>query len=284
MSLCKLDADASSNQSESSESSIKSSIKSSIWIYRHADRIDEEDPTWFFKANYEMDPPLSPSGFETGKRMGLFIWNTEKDRLLTYNDLIDIKLFSSPFSRCLQTSYHIANTIEKLWSQETNKIASGQIKICIEYGLAEDIPDRTIYDPNEIVTKRDLVTKYLNPDIDTEIIERLDTEYQSKYKPEDRLTYVPKEEYLNRVNDIYNYLMKLGHHTVLISSHLDETHEAYRQITNINVPERNRYGVMANFVNPELLTIDELFNKNQRHNSWQIRHHLWDHHQHKTLK
>jgi hypothetical protein len=154
------------------------------------------------------------------------------------------------------------------------------ISICIEYGLGEDIPDREVYNPLEVIDNRDLVVNYLDPNIDLEIIERINNKYISLFKVEDQLTYAGEKEYLERVNTIYNHLMDLGHHTILISSHLDETHLAYRLATNTNVPERRRYGVMANLVTGKNIIKEsnsEITNKKQ--NKWFIKHHLWDHHE-----
>jgi broad specificity phosphatase PhoE len=249
---------------------------SSVWIYRHADRIDEEDPSWLSNAPYKKDPPLSPNGFATAIRMGNYIWHNEKDKLLQYNTLEDVKIFSSPFLRCLQTSHYIAKTIEERWEQETNKTANNTIKICIEYGLAEDIPSRNLYNPLDIATTKELVVSFLNPNTDTDIIDRLDTNYQSKYSSDERLTYDSNEEYSQRVNDIYQYLMKSKYRTILISSHFGETHFAYCQITNLKIPIRYRYGLMANFISIHS-------KNNQRKTSkWEIKHRLWDHHQNFT--
>jgi broad specificity phosphatase PhoE len=255
--------------------------ESSVWIYRHANRLDEEDPYWIFDTIYPYDPPLSKAGFATSTKMGNFIWTYEKDKLLQYDTLNGLKIFSSPFLRCLQTSYQIIKTIETKWAKEKKVEPCNMLSICIEYGLAEDIPDREVYNPLEIIDKRNLVVNYLDPNTDLEIIERIDNKYNSLFKVEDRLTYATQKEFLQRINTIYTHLMKLKNHTILICSHLDETHVAYRNITNMNVPERRRYGVMANLVNKNKVveeSDEEIINKKQ--NKWSIKHHLWEHHEH----
>lgn len=266
MSLSNLDVDSTSNP------------KSSIWIYRHANRIDEEDPKWLSDAKFQYDPPLSLNGYDTAIKMGNFIWNTEKFKLLELENLSDIRLFSSPFLRCLQTSHIIAKTIETHWYIAKSKPIDNNLKICIEYGLGEDIPDRKLYDPSQVISDRDLLINYLNPDTDLEIIDRIDIHYDSKFKANDRLTHATETEYKIRVESIYKHLINLGYHTILISSHLDETHVAYRYLAKLNIPERRRYGVMANFVNKsdKFMNTENMYKKQ---NDWVIKHHLWDHHQ-----
>lgn len=228
---------------------------SSVWIHRHADRLDLEDSNWLFTEdglNYVHDTPLSESGFETAKRMGNFIWNHEKDKLIKYDDLNGLKVFSSPFHRCLQTSTIIAETIEANWLQakgiERKEVV--YIKICIDYGLAEDIPDRS-YHLREYTgeEKRELISEQINPKEDPRIAKRLDTDHTQLLNPEDRLTYASNEEYDNRVAKVYGALANSGHHTILIGAHLDETFVAYRKLGNVEAVKRYQYGIMANFIN-----------------------------------
>lgn len=261
-------------ENSSEDPDTEGSYSSSIWMYRHANRLDEEDPNWIFDQEYTFDPPLSNAGFDTANRMGHFIWNTEKDKLLSFDDLSGLKLFSSPFQRCLQTSSRIASVIENNWSIAKKKPHQNQIKICIEFGLAEDIPDREVLDPYELIEQKDLILNYLDPNTDVDILHRIDTEYDSMYEPNSRSTHATDEEYQERVSFIYNHLMNTGHHTILISSHLDETHVAYRKIMKTELPKRYKYGIMANIIN----NIEPLTTPKED-NIWSIRHHLWEHHE-----
>lgn len=258
-------------ENSSEDSDTDGSCSSSIWIYRHANRLDEEDPNWIFDQEYTFDPPLSNAGIDTANRMGQFIWNNEKEKLLGLDDLSGLKLFSSPFQRCLQTSYHIATVLEKNWSIVKEKDQKNQIKICIEFGLAEDIPDRSVCNPYELIEQKDIILNYLDPNTDIDILHRIDAEHKSIYKPNSRSTHETDEEYQRRVSHIYNYLMNTGHHTILISSHLDETHVAYHKIMKIDLPIRHKYGIMANIIKDA--------NQTKGPNMWSIRHHLWEHHE-----
>lgn len=230
------------------------SKQSSVWLYRHADRLDLDEPDWLFTEdgqNYVHDTPLSKSGFETAKRMGNFIWDNEKDKLIKYEDLTGFKIFSSPFCRCLQTSAIIAETIESYWLQE-KKMNTDEvhIKICVDFGLAEDIPDRSYHFKSYTgKEKREFIFDELNPKSDPRVVKRLDKEYVQLMKPEERLTYASNKEYYDRVANVYGSLANSEHHTILISGHLDETFVGYRTLGNVRATKRYQYGIMANFIN-----------------------------------
>jgi broad specificity phosphatase PhoE len=248
------------------------SKKSSVWLYRHANRLDQEDPNWIFSKdglNYVYDTPLSLSGFETAQRMGNFIWDNEKDKLIKYDTLDGLKIFSSPFHRCLQTSTTIAETIETHWIKAKNieNDKDHHIKICVEFGLAEDIPDRSFdFKTLSRNKKRELIANELNPLVEPHIIERIDIDYNRTQilGPEDRLTCASIEEYHERVSKVYGELANSGHHTILISGHLDETFVGYRKLGNQNATKRYQYGVMANLIN--------------NNDNMTVRYPIWEHH------
>jgi broad specificity phosphatase PhoE len=68
-----------------------------IWIVRHASRLDFDDPTWFASAPRPHDPPLSPAGVVQARELG---------RRLQREPIAH--LFASPFLRTVETAAFIA--------------------------------------------------------------------------------------------------------------------------------------------------------------------------------
>jgi broad specificity phosphatase PhoE len=83
-----------------------------IWLARHAHRLDFVRPEWFETALRPYDPPLSPEGVEMSIALA-------QDLSRAPIDLI----FSSPFLRTIQTADPIARILE--------------LPICLEWGLCE---------------------------------------------------------------------------------------------------------------------------------------------------
>jgi broad specificity phosphatase PhoE len=83
-----------------------------IWLARHAHRLDFVQPEWFETALHPYDPPLSPEGVEMSISLA---------RTLS-REPIDL-IFSSPFLRTVQTADPIARILE--------------LPIRVEWGLCE---------------------------------------------------------------------------------------------------------------------------------------------------
>jgi broad specificity phosphatase PhoE len=83
-----------------------------IWLIRHADRLDFIQPEWFETALYPYDPPLSPLGFQSAISLA--------DEL---SQVSIGRIFTSPFLRTIQTANPLARYL--------------QVPIKLEWGLCE---------------------------------------------------------------------------------------------------------------------------------------------------
>lgn len=72
-----------------------------VWIARHADRIDLEDPAWFKTAAHPHDPPLSARGRLHAQRLAHHLRDEDIGHL-----------FSSPFLRAMETADAIAQVLD----------------------------------------------------------------------------------------------------------------------------------------------------------------------------
>ena len=101
-----------------------------VFVIRHAERLDRADPSWSSKALRPQDTPLSETGKHQAKRLGKWLYG----RLPTRAPLA---IFCSPFIRCVQTADAIASELEGL--QRSGLHTASATKICIEPGLMEDM-------------------------------------------------------------------------------------------------------------------------------------------------
>jgi broad specificity phosphatase PhoE len=83
-----------------------------IWLARHAHRLDFIQPEWFETALHPYDPPLSPEGVEMSIALAQELSRAPIDLI-----------FSSPFLRTIQTADPIARILE--------------LPIRLEWGLCE---------------------------------------------------------------------------------------------------------------------------------------------------
>ncbi len=119
---------------------VKDSMQT-IWLARHAQRLDFIQPEWFETALHPYDPPLSPEGME----MSIALARTLSRAPI---DLI----FASPFLRTIQTADPIARILK--------------LPIRLEWGLCEWLcRDWTTALP-ETLTIDKLKSEYPNIDID----------------------------------------------------------------------------------------------------------------------
>jgi broad specificity phosphatase PhoE len=76
-------------------------MSQTVWIARHANRLDFVNPEWFNSAKRRYDPPLSEDGFIQARQLG--------QRLKSANIC---QIFSSPFLRAIQTANEIAEILD----------------------------------------------------------------------------------------------------------------------------------------------------------------------------
>jgi broad specificity phosphatase PhoE len=83
-----------------------------VWLMRHADRLDFIQPEWFETALYPYDPPLAPIGLDWAISLA-------QDSSLSSIE----QIFTSPFLRTIQTAAPLAKML--------------QLPIRLEWGLCE---------------------------------------------------------------------------------------------------------------------------------------------------
>jgi broad specificity phosphatase PhoE len=72
-----------------------------VWIARHANRLDFEDPHWHESAERPFDTPLSPGGVAQARELGARL----KRESIAH-------IFASPFLRTVETAYHVAEALD----------------------------------------------------------------------------------------------------------------------------------------------------------------------------
>jgi broad specificity phosphatase PhoE len=123
-----------------------------VWLVRHAHRLDFARPDWFLTAARRYDPPLSEEGIIQANRLA--------QRLRSPNLNIS-QIFVSPFLRTIQTAHAIATALD--------------LDIKIESGLSEWLnPDWMTHYP-ETAPLSEL--KVLFPRIDPTYISRVTPQY-----------------------------------------------------------------------------------------------------------
>jgi broad specificity phosphatase PhoE len=83
-----------------------------LWLVRHAHRLDFIQPEWFDTATYRYDPPLSMAGFDRATLLAQQLSQVQIDWIYT-----------SPFLRTIQTADPLARLL--------------QLPIRLEWGLCE---------------------------------------------------------------------------------------------------------------------------------------------------
>lgn len=83
-----------------------------LWLVRHAHRLDFVQPEWFNTATYRYDPPLSVEGFDRANSLAQQLSQVQIERIYT-----------SPFLRTIQTADPLARLL--------------QLPIRLEWGLCE---------------------------------------------------------------------------------------------------------------------------------------------------
>jgi broad specificity phosphatase PhoE len=72
-----------------------------VWIARHASRLDFVDADWHRSAPNPFDPPLSAEGAIQSRQLG---------RRLSGEGIA--RIFSSPFRRAVETAHHVADILD----------------------------------------------------------------------------------------------------------------------------------------------------------------------------
>ena len=101
-----------------------------LFVIRHAERLDRQDPSWSHVALRPQDTPLSQRGVRQAERLGKWLYG----RLPVNRPLA---IFVSPFIRCVQTANAIAEQLEGL--QREGLHSASATRICVEPGLCEDM-------------------------------------------------------------------------------------------------------------------------------------------------
>jgi broad specificity phosphatase PhoE len=83
-----------------------------LWLVRHAHRLDFVEPEWFDTATYRYDPPLSVEGLERATLLAQQLRQLQVERI-----------YASPFLRTIQTADPLARLL--------------QLPIRLEWGLCE---------------------------------------------------------------------------------------------------------------------------------------------------
>nr|XP_009385162.2 PREDICTED: uncharacterized protein LOC103972528 [Musa acuminata subsp. malaccensis] len=116
-----------------------------VWVMRHGDRIDDQEPLWVAHAKRPWDPPLAEGGL-------IRAWTAGK-RLRGAGVPIH-RVVVSPFLRCLQTAAEVIRALccvvdddSRLLAMETSQDAildPARVKVSIEYGLSEMLNSEAI--------------------------------------------------------------------------------------------------------------------------------------------
>lgn len=171
-----------------------------IWIVRHGNRLDFEDPNWHRTATCPYDPPLSEEGElqarETGRRL--------------VAEGID-HIWSSPFLRCVQTAQLIAEEIDSSFK--------------LEEGLSEWLnADWFSYRPNIRNTSR---LQQRHP--------RLDTQYETMVSasfPESRSAMFA------RVARTVDHLVQQAEGSILLVGHGASVQGSVARLLGIDLAEK----------------------------------------------
>ena len=121
-----------------------------VWIARHANRLDFVNPEWFNTAERPYDPPISDDGVVQAEQLAV--------RLRRESNITQI--FASPFLRTVQTANKVAEALD--------------LPINLETGMSEWL------NPGWMTT----APERLSPAALTELFPRIDSSYQSRMAAE----------------------------------------------------------------------------------------------------
>eukprot|EP00545_Synedropsis_sp_CCMP1620_P003065 CAMPEP_0119004762 /NCGR_PEP_ID=MMETSP1176-20130426/1337_1 /TAXON_ID=265551 /ORGANISM="Synedropsis recta cf, Strain CCMP1620" /LENGTH=279 /DNA_ID=CAMNT_0006956507 /DNA_START=21 /DNA_END=860 /DNA_ORIENTATION=+ len=148
----------------------------SLFVIRHGDRWDYQNPEWLETAKRRGDPPLSTLGHQQARETGIFL-----DQLLAKEGFTGDRItwLASPFLRTLQTSDDALNAF--------TEIDTKQISILPEYSVFE-------MDGHDGMLHKDL------PGMDERkcYFPRLDDTHESLFVPE---LPEPRDQFLTRCDN-----------------------------------------------------------------------------------
>lgn len=121
-----------------------------LWLARHANRIDFVDPQWARSASRPHDPPLSPDGVHQARELAARLASEPISHV-----------FSSPFLRCVETAAIIAELLDS--------------PIKLESGLSEWLNPRWFSGSPEIHPREELHRSF--PRIDPSYVSRVEPRY-----------------------------------------------------------------------------------------------------------
>ncbi|MCU0518756.1 MAG: histidine phosphatase family protein [Oscillatoria sp. Prado101] len=121
-----------------------------VWIARHANRLDFVNPDWFITADRPYDPPLSPDGEEQARALA---------KRMAGESIAHI--FASPFLRTVQTAHAVAEVLDLL--------------VKVESGLSEWLNPEWMPAMPEKLSLEALAERF--PKIDTSYTSRVLAEY-----------------------------------------------------------------------------------------------------------
>ncbi|KJH73656.1 phosphoglycerate mutase [Aliterella atlantica CENA595] len=121
-----------------------------IWIARHANRLDFVNPDWFNTAERRYDPPLSDDGLVQASQLAQRL----KQEKIT-------AIFASPFLRTVQTANQVAEVLD--------------LPINLESGLSEWLNPEWMSENPERMAIAELISLF--PRIDPSYTSRVQAEY-----------------------------------------------------------------------------------------------------------
>lgn len=131
-----------------------------VWIARHASRLDFVDPDWHRTAPNPFDPPLSEEGAVQARQLG---------RRLSGEGIA--RIFSSPFLRAVETAHHVADILDLPVEIEQGACEwlnpdwfSSQPEWSVPEALGKDFPriagkDASVVSPDYPETWEDMLTR-----------------------------------------------------------------------------------------------------------------------------
>ncbi len=117
-----------------------------IWIVRHGNREDFQNPGWTRTAQRPFDPALSPDGETQAQEVGHSLQSEPIDRI-----------FASPFLRTIQTASHIADALD--------------LPVYLEPGLGEILP--TVQEMPALMSEEERARRFPRVDRDHRPVGRL---------------------------------------------------------------------------------------------------------------
>lgn len=216
----------------------ESSDIETIWIIRHLHRMDRDEPhNWkeHPRLNHNfLDTPLTNFGKMAAEKAGEeIIKNVPNVKKIKY-------IYTSPFTRCIETSLGIAKAL----GNHTGKL----VQLRIEYGLAEAVNIQLgfikVIDQSLFIDRVPILDfKLTTAQIAKDYFPYIDTKYKSLYKKSDIILETVKES-AERTVKTMNYLTNNFKNMVICSHQIPVT------IANMFLYNRPYPVVYLNKINP----------------------------------